>query len=405
MQRDVIVIGAGVTGCAIAAHLLRLAPALHVVLFDRHHVGAGSTSRSTAAFRHQWSLPAHVAFSDYASREYDAFAQRGRPLQFRRNGYLFLYTDPGRWEAARGRIRTQRDMGVPVEALTPDELARVPGGDRVDDPAVLGATWGPRDGFLDPLALAQTYLDEAREAGVDYRPSTAVTRIERSKGAWRVVAQDATWSAHRVVLCAGIWSAPVAAQAGLPLPLRAAKRYLYHSRPIQGVSVGAWPLLIGDGGAHCRPEEGNRLLLAWEAAPAPEPPGSESVLWEAQDRIEPGFGSGSEGHGVRTLTELARHVPWLAESVALDRVTSGYYAVSPDHKAILGEDPRAAGFFHACGFSGHGIMHAAATGRTLAECVLGRAPGLIDAGTLSRGFGLGPLLSGEGRAPAEDLVL
>ena len=78
---DVVVIGAGVTGCSIASHLHRLNPALTVVLLDRHHVGAGSSSRSTAAFRHQWSVPAHVAFSRYASEEYDRLTAKGFPIQ------------------------------------------------------------------------------------------------------------------------------------------------------------------------------------------------------------------------------------------------------------------------------------------------------------------------------------
>ena len=81
---DIVVIGAGATGCAVAAHLLRLDPKLQVVLLDRAHVGTGSTSRSTAAFRHQWSVPAHVSFSRYSAAEYDRQAEEGFPVQFRR---------------------------------------------------------------------------------------------------------------------------------------------------------------------------------------------------------------------------------------------------------------------------------------------------------------------------------
>jgi sarcosine oxidase, subunit beta len=405
---DVVVIGAGVVGCATAHHLLVLEPGLRVALVEEEHVGAGSTSRSTAAFRHQWSVPAHVAFSRYSGEEYDALAARGHPVGFRRNGYLFLFTDPERLARAAGRASRQREHGVRVEVLTPQEvLERLPCGSHLRLEALAGATWGPEDGFLDPLAAAQAYLEEARAAGLAYHPGRELERIERDGGGVARVrlAGGGRIATRRVVLAAGVWSRPVAATAGLELPIRPAKRYLYHSRPLAGADPSPWPMIIGDRGAHTRPTEGRTLLMAWERRPAPLDGLPAAELRAEQDTVDPGFGSGIDEWGVEVLGELARLVPLCEEGVGIAHVTCGWYEVTPDHKAILGEDPRLPGFFHASGFSGHGIMHAPASGRTTAELVLGRQTSIVPRSEVERHFGLGPLLEGRAREPVEEMVL
>jgi sarcosine oxidase subunit beta len=57
--------------------------------------------------------------------------------------------------------------------------------------------------------------------------------------------------------------------------------------------------------------------------------------------------------------------------------------MTPDHHPILGEAPGVAGFFLANGFSGHGVMHAPATGKILSDLVLEGRTELIDASLLS----------------------
>jgi glycine/D-amino acid oxidase-like deaminating enzyme len=408
---DIVIIGAGATGCSIASHLLRVDRGLSVVLVDRHHVGAGSTSRSTAAFRHQWSIPAHVSFSRYAAAEYDRLAGLGFPIQFRRNGYLFLFVDEEVFQRAAHRVKRQKNLGVEgVQVLRSGELDRLSCGRAIDTVGLAGATWGPSDGFLDPIAVAQAYLEEARNRGLRYlpwNPVTGLTRGRRNTSITGVRLGDGhIIRTTRVVNAAGVWSPSIAGLAGLVLPLRPAKRFLYHSRPLQDSDVSDWPLVIGARGAHVRPSEGNTLMMAWGHRPPPladVPPAEE--LWEYQDVIDRGFDLGPDGYGVEILTELSRHIPLLADRVGLVRATCGWYAVTPDQKAILGEDPRLHGLFHATGFSGHGIMHAAASGLTMAEIMLGAETTLAPRAEIEANFGLNGLLEGSVREPVEDMVL
>jgi glycine/D-amino acid oxidase-like deaminating enzyme len=213
-------------------------------------------------------------------------------------------------------------------------------------------------------------------------------------------------SAGRVALGTGVWGVPFMKSQGLSLPLRPAKRYLYHTRPVEGLDVHDWPMVIHPSGAHCRPSEGNTLMMAWEHRPDPmETEPTSADLWEEQDEIAPGFGLGAEEYALQILMELAELVPVFSEAVGLARATCGWYAVTPDHKAILGEDPRAPGLYHATGFSGHGIMHGAATGRILADLLLESADPLVPPDEIASGFGIAPLLEGRLREPVEDMVL
>jgi sarcosine oxidase subunit beta len=77
----------------------------------------------------------------------------------------------------------------------------------------------------------------------------------------------------------------------------------------------------------------------------------------------------------RFLEELAGRVPnrfpFLADlPVDPARCWAGSYPETPDHHAIVGPDPDVPGFLECVGFGGHGVMHAPAAGRAVAELVV-----------------------------------
>jgi sarcosine oxidase subunit beta len=89
----------------------------------------------------------------------------------------------------------------------------------------------------------------------------------------------------------------------------------------------------------------------------------------------------------KILIRAAERVP-VFENLAVNpkRAWAGLYEMTPDHHPILGEAPGVPGFFLANGFSGHGVMHAPATGKILADLILTGKSDLIDTSllTLSR---------------------
>lgn len=408
---DVVVVGAGVIGTSVAWHLATRTRRTVLVL-DKSAVAAGSTSRSAAAFRQQFSSVEHVRMSRYSGAAYRRFpAELGVDPVFHENGYLFLYTQRDAFEKAAERAAFQQAQGVAdVRALTPAEVARLPHvGEALATDGLVGATWCPSDGFLRPSEIASAYAGGAVRRGAVLRQGAEATAIEVDGGRVRSVTINGR---HRVacdalVLAAGWWSREVADRAGAPIPVVAVKRYLYVTGQFAPRRVERFPLIVGDLGPYARPEH-NGLMMGWDERP-PRPPGLERFppppqdaarLERDQDAIEPGYGRGIEDYGIEVLAALSEFLPWLADEGGVEHATCGYYEVTPDDKAILGEDPRVRGLFHASGFSGHGIMHAPAAGRALSDLVAGETPPF----DLS-GFALQPLLENRPRPDPERMVI
>ncbi len=410
-KADVVIVGAGAVGSA-AAWFLTERPGLSVAILETHAIAAGSTSRSAAAFRQQFSSHAHVKMSLFSRRIYETFPETvGGPPVFVQNGYLFLYRDPAAMEAARGRVAWQKEEGV-VDAttLSPAEVDALPGLSGVfKTDALAGATWCPTDGFLRPTEIAASFAEGARKRGATLHVGATVTGFTAKDGAVSAVVVNGKHAieTRAVILAAGWWSNAVASLASCPIPVVAVKRYLYLTPQFEGRKVSHFPLVVADLGPYARPE-GNALMMGWDERPE-RPAGSDrfpppfqdpSRLEEEQDRIAPGFGRGIDEYGVEVLAALSEVMPWLADEGGIRYVTGGFYEVTPDDKAILSEDPRLKGLFHASGFSGHGIMHAPAAGKAIADLAMGTTPPFpVD------GFALAPLLVNEPRPDPERMVI
>ena len=410
-RADVVIVGAGAVGAATAWYLAR-EKGLSVAVLEARAVAAGSTSRSAAAFRQQFSNRAHVKMSLFSRGEYERFPETfGVAPVFVQNGYLFLYTEAEAMAAARTRVEWQQAEGVTdARALTPKEVDGLPGlGCVFETSDLVGGTWCPTDGFLRPTEIASGFLDGARREGATLHVGARVTGFDVKGGAIRSVTVGGRHKIETgaVVVAAGWWSRTVAELAGCPIPVVAVKRYLYVTSQLRSRQVGHFPLVVADLGAYARPES-NGLLMGWDDRPK-RPAGSErfpppaqdaEALEAGQDAIEPGFGRGIDEYGIEVLTKISERMPWLADEAGVAHVACGYYEVTPDDKAILSADPRLRGLFHASGFSGHGIMHAPAAGLAVADLVRGRTPSFP-----MEGFELAPLLDNRPRTDPERMVI
>jgi len=346
---DVIVIGAGVLGASCASHLAGAGLAVTVV--ERCGGPAeGSTGRSFASVRAQWADPLNIELSWRSICTYRSFeAGHGADVGYRPSGYLLLVPEPA-WEAQLAAVGLQREHGVPVEVLSPAAAARIV---PFEPATIAGATWGAADGVVDPHLTTAAFLAIARAAGAQVLFGHPVTAIEASPaGDWSVMAGGRLLRAGHVVNAAGGWAAEVAALAGLTVPVTHSRRNIYATAP--GALSAQLPMTIDLGTGFYLRSEGQRLLFG--AARPDQADGYDvSVDWPWMESV--------------LRTGVARF-PWLAE-LPLDRTAcwAGTYENSPDHHGILGPDPAAPTWVHACGFSGHGLMQAPAIGQLVTEQV------------------------------------
>jgi sarcosine oxidase subunit beta len=299
------------------------------VLADAGEVAGGATGRAMGGVRQQFTTEAEVRLARASVR---LFEELGAPL-FEQVGYLFLATSERGLAEMRQRQEQQRTFGVPVETAALDEWPILRGDD------VLGAVICREDGVADPVGITRELVRRAAERGVDVRERTDALALD----------------ADVLVLATGAWSAELAARLGFELPVRPLVRQLVDVGPVDGVPAGLPMTIEAETTFHFRRVGTDGLRLAM-TEPANRWDGPADVR---DDLVED------------WRARLGHRYPDAA-GAPVRRAWAGFYDMTPDAHPIIG--PLAAGFYVACGFSGHGFMQAPAVGQAVGAELLGEAP-------------------------------
>ena len=381
---DVVIIGGGIVGASIAYHLAT-AGCRNILVVEREtHLGKGSTGKSMGGVRAQFSTPVNIQMSLYSIPFYAGFEERlGHPSGYRPQGYLFCATSDQHMAYLRSNYDKQVAMGLKdVRLVATDEMQSMFSQLRSDD--IVGGSFCSSDGFVDPYSAMIGLMTWATEHGAHLWKNAAVTALLRDgQGIAGVETTRGIVATRLVVNCAGAWAAEIASMAGIELPVEPLRRMLVPTEPFDQFPHGAPMIIDMSNGFHFRPE-GLGFLLAWNDPE--ETPGYKT-------EFDPAFIE-------KILTRAASRVP-VFENLAVNpkRAWAGLYEMTPDHHPILGGVPELPGFFLANGFSGHGVMHAPATGKILSDLILMGKCDLVDTSylTLSR--------FAEGRMVEETAVL
>ncbi len=361
---EVVIIGGGIVGSSIAYHLIA-AGCKDVLVIERETAqGKGSTGKSMGGVRAQFSTPVNIQMSLYSIPFYASFEERlGNPCDYRPQGYLFCATNDKHMAYLRANYEKQVAMGLKdVRMVTGDEIrGRFPQL-RADD--IVGGSFCSSDGFVDPYSAMIGFMTWAADHGAKLWKNTPVTGITRDANGISVVETTrGPVSTRKLVNAAGAWAAGIAKMLDVDLPVEPLRRMLVPTEPFDQFPHSAPMIIDMSNGFHFRPEALG-FLLAWNDPE--ETPGYKTDF-------EPSFIE-------KILTRAADRVP-VFENLAVNpkRAWAGLYEMTPDHHPILGEAPGVPGFFLANGFSGHGVMHAPATGKILSDLVLTGQTSLIDA--------------------------
>ena len=363
---DVVIIGGGVIGCSVAHFIKERAPATSVAVIERDSTYEfASTPRASGGCRVQFTTPENIEMSRYSIDFIRSFAStmsvEGRPadVSWVEGGYLFI-VPPELVKSLEANVARQVGMGCRVDLLMPGDLrARWPSMN-VED---LGAgAHTPRDGWCDPNSLLWGFRRKAASRGVAFVNGRVTAIDHTSTRATGVTLEDGSGiAAENLVNAAGAWAGEVAAMAGMHLPVSPMKRYEHYFTP--GSPMEQLPYV----------KDGARLAFRSEGKGF-----SGGLVDGSQQR---GFDfTVDHDYFERVVCPAVAHRFPPFEAAKCHRTWSGLYEECElDGNPIIGRWTNGlANLYTVAGFSGHGMMHAPAAGRGIAELLLTGAYRSID---------------------------
>lgn len=353
---DVAIIGGGIMGAATAYFLKTLSPSLAVSVIEPDPTYEFcSTLRASGGARRLFSCPENIEMSNFSIGFIKAFPQvmavgeRPAPVDWVEGGYLFIVPPQG-IRLLESNCAVQRAHGCDVRLLAPAELKERFPSMYVDDLAA--GVLSPGDGWCDPNGLLQGFRRKAVSMGVEYvKDRVSSLNCTGASLTHAGLESGATLRAGVFVNAAGAWSGVVSALAGVPLPVTPMRRFEHYftcGNPIERL-----PYV----------KDLSRLAFRSEGV------GFSGGLVDGNERR--GFNFDVDHNYFENVVwpAVAHRFPPF-ESAKCHRTWSGLYEQCDlDGNPIIGATS-IGNFYALAGFSGHGMMHAPAAGRAVAELIV-----------------------------------
>ncbi|MDQ3693503.1 MAG: FAD-binding oxidoreductase [Chloroflexota bacterium] len=356
---EIVIIGAGIMGCAIA-HALAERGQTDVVVLEQDQIGRGATADAAGGIRQQFSTETNIRLATYSVRVWETYQERfGIDIGLRQQGYLFLLNDAAEEPVFRRNLELQQRLGVPVQWVAPAEIAAINPTVVLDD--VVGGTFCPEDGWCDTYGATVGFAQAARRLGVGIEEEAPVTGIRVEHGRVRAVETPrGTIATPLVIVCAGPHSRRVGALAGAELPVDPFRRMSFITEPFAAAPATLPMTIEFSSGLYFHPE-------------------SRGFLFGMGDRTEASSFTKTidEAWMLTTVEALVSRAPVFAEANVM-RGWAGFYEITPDDNPLLGHVDGPDGLAVAAGFSGHGFMQGPAIGACLAELILDGAATTVD---------------------------
>ncbi len=355
----VVIVGGGVVGCSIAYHLTQMGWD-DVILLERQKLTSGTTWHAAGLIGQLRPSQNMTKLAKYTAELYTHLEQEtGQATGFKQNGSVTIATNSERFEELKRNASMAQVFGLQVDVIDRPEVERLYPLINTED--VFGGTWIPSDGQANPIDVTQAFAKGAREGGARIFEDTKVTRIlHDTNRVTGVETEDGTITADQVVLCAGMWTSDLAANAGVHVPLHACEHFYLVTEPFDGVTPNLPVFRDYDAFAYYKEDAGKILLGAFE--PVAKPWGQDGIPEDfCFDELPGDF-----EHFQPVLEKAIYRMPAL-EHAGIQKFFCGPESFTPDDRYHIGESSELDNLYIAAGFNSIGIQSAGGVGKVMAD--------------------------------------
>src|SRR5438552_5782003 len=358
---QVVIIGSGGFGASTAYHLARRG-LRDVVLLDRYELGSQTSPRAAGLTSKVAASELMVRLVHEAVETLAAFeATTGRSIGFHRVGAMRVLLTPEGESRMRRDAALAQSLGVKVEFLSADQAERMAPHFRAAGARAI--LFCPEDGYFHPPLVAREFAAAAADLGATLLPGTAVTAIRLGGGHVRgVVTSEGVIESPVVVDAAGAWSALLADEVGIRVPMVPTRHQLFITEALAGLEPHHPIVRIHEPSVYTRPEQGGLMLGGYEDHPLQIDMRAQPAEFQVRDLpLDLGVLVGLAG-------EVYTHFPAL-RGARIHEHRGGLPTMSPDGEHILGPVAGLEGFYIASACNVGGLSLSASVGRALADLI------------------------------------
>ena len=344
---DIVIIGGGVMGCAIAYELATRG--VQATIVEQREVAASASGASAGGVRQQGRDLRELPLALRAIPRWPGLADRlGADVEYRRGGHLTLIEDETILPAFAEGVRRQQAAGLDIRLVEPRDLERIMPGVA---PSVIAGSYTPEDGHANPILTTKAFADAAVRAGARLLERTTVTGVTKD-AMGRIVAIETTAGTlpcRWAINAAGAWAGATARLAGTDIPLNPA----------------CYQMLVTAPAPHLLDPVVGCVGRALSLKQVPEGGFVVGGGWPGTVHLDNGR-AGTVGAHIAGSAAACTGILPLLRRLTLLRAWSGMEGESPDGIPMIGPAADVPGLFHCCGFTGHGFAISPEVGAVVA---------------------------------------
>lgn len=205
---DVIIVGAGVIGCAVARELARYKS--KVLVLDKENDVGNVTSMANSAIVHSGYDPVpktnKAKYNVEGNKMYDLMTKE-LDVEFKRIGSLTCATNEEEFNVIKGYVTRAKENGVEVQILNKEETKKI---EPFVSDEVIGSLYAPSAGIINPFELCVALAENAIDNGVEFLLNEEVVDIRKVGDKYIVKTKDKEFDGKMVINAAGVYSDKIA---------------------------------------------------------------------------------------------------------------------------------------------------------------------------------------------------